>query len=57
MPVLENAKKYPEHATGLGRPGKRKASELEATIPRVPPRKDPVHGRGGPLSKLWKKAK
>jgi uncharacterized protein YjlB len=28
------------------------------TIPKVPlPRKDPVYGAGGPLSKLWKKAK
>jgi uncharacterized protein YjlB len=28
------------------------------TIPKVPaPRKDPVHGTGGPLSKLWKGAK
>jgi hypothetical protein len=27
------------------------------TIPKVPPRKDPVYGTGGPLSKLWKKAK
>ena len=28
------------------------------TIPKVPrPRKDPVYGTGGPLSKVWKKAK
>ena len=28
------------------------------TIPKVPlPRKDPVYGVGGPLSKLWKGAK
>jgi uncharacterized protein YjlB len=28
------------------------------TIPKVPvPRKDPVYGSGGSLSKLWKKAK
>jgi uncharacterized protein YjlB len=28
------------------------------TIPRVAvPRKDPVYGTGGPLSKLWKKAR
>jgi uncharacterized protein YjlB len=28
------------------------------TIPKVPrPRKDPVYGSVGPLSKLWKKAK
>jgi uncharacterized protein YjlB len=28
------------------------------TIPKVPPpRKDPVYGTGGPLSKLWKKTK
>ena len=28
------------------------------TIPKVPvPRKDPVYGSGGALSKLWKKAK
>ena len=28
------------------------------TIPKVPvPRKDPVYGTGGPLSKLWKGAK
>jgi uncharacterized protein YjlB len=34
-----------------------RARALE-TIPKVPlPRKDPVYGAGGPLSKLWKKAK
>ena len=28
------------------------------TIPKVAlPRKDPVYGTGGPLSKLWKKAR
>jgi uncharacterized protein YjlB len=28
------------------------------TIPKVPvPRKDPVYGTGGPISKFWKRAK
>src|SRR5258708_40325345 len=28
MPILEDLKEYAERATGLGRPGKRKASDL-----------------------------
>jgi hypothetical protein len=28
------------------------------TIPKLPlPRKDPVYGTGGPISKFWKRAK
>jgi hypothetical protein len=41
MPILEDLRKYAERAT-----------------PKVPPpRKDPVYGTGGSLSKLWKRAK
>ena len=43
---------YDECTTVEDRP---RALKTIAKVP--PPRKDPVYGTGGPLSKLWKKAK
>jgi hypothetical protein len=52
MPIPEDLKEYAERATVEDRPRAAKA------IPKVPvPRKDPVYGVHGPLSKLWKKSK